>query len=132
MNILLVEDSEPTGRTLSEIMEALGHHIQWAITGRDALAKVRRIRFDLILLDISLPDIQGCELIPRFKVLQPEVGIVTMTGHNSLELEAKVRKEGIVYYMIKPFDVEILKDILYHISRKRGASKDWGASPQKM
>ncbi len=132
MKVLLVEDSEPTGRTLSEIMGALGHHIQWATTGRDALAEVRRLCFDLILLDISLPDIQGYELIPHFKAMQPDVGIVTMTGHNSLELEAKVRKEGVVYYMIKPFEVEILKDILNHISIKREHQKIEGESSEKM
>jgi len=119
MNILLVEDNEPMGKTLSEILLAWGHHVRWVKIGKDALLEARRNSYDLILLDISLPDIQGYELIPSFNALQPEVGIVTMTGHNSMDLEVKVRKEGIVYYMIKPFDLRILKDILKHVSGKR-------------
>ena len=118
MNILLVEDDDFVARPISEIVVRWGHHIQWSHTGKGALEKMRRTPFDLILLDIFLPDVHGHELIHALKEIRPQVGIVTMTGNNSRELESKVRKEGIIYYMIKPFQMTILKEILDHVSKR--------------
>ncbi len=130
MVILMVEDSKPLGQTLWEVMEHWGYDVRWALTGEDALGEVRRAPFDLIILDISLPDIQGHELIPSLKSIQPETGIVTMTGHNSRELEAKVRREGILYYMVKPFELKMLKEILDHVSSRKRHGEAW-KSPRR-
>jgi len=52
------------------------------------------------------------------KAIRPEIRIVTLTGYNSRELEMKIRKQGIIYYMIKPIDTKILKALVDHISQK--------------
>jgi len=122
MNILVVEDENSIARLISEILETRGHRVQRSGTGSDALEKTRRTDVDLILLDISLPDIQGHELIPVFKEWQPQVEIVAMTGSNSRELEAAVRREGIIYYMIKPFELKVLKEVVDHVSKRRKSS----------
>jgi len=119
MNILVVEDEDSVANLISEILAVWGHQVQQSGTGSDALEKVRRTDVDLILLDISLPDIQGHELIPFFKAFQPHVGIVAMTGSNSRELESKVRREGVIYYMIKPFELKALKEVVDHVSKRR-------------
>jgi len=119
MNILVVEDEDSVANLISEILVIWGHQVQQSGTGSDALEKVRRTDVDLILLDISLPDIQGHELIPFFKASQPHVGIVAMTGSNSRELESKVRREGVIYYMIKPFELKALKEVVDHVSKRR-------------
>jgi DNA-binding response OmpR family regulator len=119
MNILVVEDEDSVAKLISEILGMWGHQVQRSATGCDALEKVRQTDVDLILLDISLPDIQGHELIPFFKASQPLAGIVTMTGSNSRDLEATVRKEGIAYYMIKPFELKVLKEVVDHVSKRR-------------
>ncbi|MFO7600264.1 MAG: response regulator [Candidatus Desulfacyla sp.] len=119
MNILVVEDENSVANLISEILAIWGHQVERSATGSDALEKVRRTDVDLILLDISLPDIQGHELIPFFKASQPQVGIVAMTGSNSRELESKVRREGVIYYMIKPFELKALKEVVDHVSKRR-------------
>jgi len=119
MNILLVEDEVSVSRVIGKEIEALGHSVNTAYTGQDALKKVTKNRFDLILLDIYLPDCRGDELIPKFKEAQPDIGIISMTGYNTKELELEVRKKGILYYMVKPFRIEEMKEILDHISKKR-------------
>jgi response regulator of citrate/malate metabolism len=83
------------------------------------LAKVRKKIFDLVLLDLSLPDTRPQTLILKLKEFQPEIGIVTMTASNSKELENEIRTLGIIYYMSKPVDEEALKEILDHSSRKK-------------
>ncbi|MBW1717458.1 MAG: response regulator, partial [Deltaproteobacteria bacterium] len=118
MDILVVEDNVHCIQAIGGIIARLGYNVENADTCKEALEKVRQERFDLILLDIFLPDGKGHQLIPELKELWPEVGIVTMTGHNSRELEMEVRKQGIIYYMIKPFQTEDLKSLLEHLSQK--------------
>jgi len=131
MNILVVEDDDSTAEPIAEIIEAWDHEVEVSGTGEDALKKVRKKQFDLVLLDIFLPDIEGHELIPQFKKLCPETGIVTMTGYNSRELELEVRKQGVLYYMIKPFEIGDLRSLLDHISKKRSTSQSQGKGGDK-
>lgn len=119
MNILIVDDDDAVARFIGSFVEKLGHCAEKASNGQEALTMFNENKFDLVLLDILLPDIKGYELIPEFKKLHPDVGVVTMTGYNSRDLERRVRRQGIMYYMIKPFEPESLKSVLNHISKKR-------------
>jgi DNA-binding response OmpR family regulator len=120
MNVLLVEDDPALVKTLSQAMTMWGCHVYLARTGQDALKEARRNPINLILLDVTLPDIEGYKLIASFKAIEPKAGIITMTAHSSRDLEAKVRKEGIIYYLIKPFGLKVLKEILDHNSKRNG------------
>jgi len=116
MNILIVEDDIDVSSVLKETIQNWGYSAENADTCKDAMDRVKQKRFDLILLDIFLPDGKGHRLIPQFKELWPDIGIVTMTGYNTRELEMDVREQGILYYMVKPFEIKSLKELLDHIS----------------
>ena len=73
------------------------------------------VAFDMIARYL---DYKGYDLIPKFKSTDPEINIITMTGHNSRKLEQKVRKQGILYYMVKPIETKNLKLLLDHIKIK--------------
>lgn len=118
MHILLVEDDVSVAKVIKQKVENLDHRVETAYTGQDALKKVRKKRFDLMLLDIFLPDCRGHELIPKFKEARPELGIVTMTDYNTRELELEVRQQGILYYLVKPFSGKEMEDLLDHIAKK--------------
>lgn len=128
MNILLVESDHSTAEGILGALGAWGHKAQWSVTGADALERVKQRHFDLILMDIFLPDIHGYELIPKLKKIQPEVKIVTMTESNSRELELQVRKQGIIYYMVKPFSIKIIEEILHHILLENENTRKMGAA----
>jgi DNA-binding NtrC family response regulator len=119
MNILIVEDDLSTAEAMTESMETWGHQVEISIIGKDALAKIKEKKFELVLLDIFLPDCKGHDLIPQFKEMHRDIGIVTMTGYNSRELELEVRQQGIHYFLTKPVQTKILKEIVDHISKKR-------------
>ena len=118
MNILIVEDDIDVSSVLTETIQHWGYSTENADTCKDALGKVKQKRFDLILLDIFLPYGKGHRLIPQFKELWPDVGIVIMTGYNTREMEREVREQEIIYYMVKPFETKSLKELLDHISHK--------------
>ena len=119
MDILIVEDDVFTAESISEIIRRKAHRSETAGTGKEAVERIKKKRFDLVLLDIFLPDCNGYELIPQFKELWPGISIVAMTGYNNRELELKVRNQGINYYMIKPFKLAEVTGMLDHISKKK-------------
>jgi DNA-binding NtrC family response regulator len=123
VKILVVEDDVELAQAIRERLEGWGYPTEWSGTGKDALQKVRQEKYELILLDIFLPDIKGYVLIPQFKEVWPEIGIITMTGYNSRDLEKEVRKQGVLYYMIKPVNTNDLRKLLDHVAEKRGCSK---------
>ncbi len=118
MKVLIVEDDIALSAVITDAVRSWGYAAEEADTGRDALNKMIHRSFDLILLDIFLPDTKGHLLIPEIKKIWPHSNIISMTGYNSRELEKEVRKQGVIYYMIKPFDIDQLRSILDHMNTK--------------
>ncbi len=121
MNILIIQQISPAAELLAEAITSWGHKTSWSETGEDALRRTRRRNYDLVIMDVFLPDMRGDELIRQIKELRPEAAIVAMTDNNSRELELTVRKEGVIYYMVRPFRLTIFKHILDHTMRKKQA-----------
>ncbi len=122
MEILVVDDDVIIALTLVKAIKKWGFQGTYVETGAAALEEIRKNKFDLVLLDIFLPDYKGYELIPHFKKQWPEIDIITMTGYNSRELEKEVRRYGILYYMFKPLSFEQLKSIIEHVVSKKSSS----------
>ena len=133
MDVLVVENDLSTLSYIVELIQSWGHRAEKSETGHSALGKVTKHTFDLILVDISLPDMASQDLIVKLKELRPEIGIVTMTGTSNKELEKEIRTLGIIYYMSKPVSKKVLKEILDHISlKKKGMiGDDYFKGPEK-
>lgn len=115
MNILIVEDDKQVILTITKLIERLGYQADTAETGEDAVKKVKEKSFDLIILDVYLPDTDAFQLIPMLGKVHPKLKIVAMTGYDTAELENKIRKLGVLHYIRKPFTSNELKTLLMHI-----------------
>ena len=118
MDILIIDDFFTAGAVKKNI-EKLVRSIETANSAEDALLKVKHNKFDLVLLNISSKVFDGCELIQQVKSICPDIKIVTMTDRNSRELELKIRKQGVLFYMITPFNKKVLEDIVDYISSSK-------------
>ena len=118
MNVLVAEDDTALASTIVQRVQRWGYMADLSTTGGETIDKISKNTFDLILLDIFLPDTTAHDLIPKIKEFQPGIGIVTMTGYNSGKLEREIREKGIIYYLLKPFNSHEVKEILDHISNK--------------
>ncbi len=119
MEILIIGKNIVSTEWIAHFAETCGHQVDFVSTGKDALRKADAKSFDLVLLDISLPDTKGYDLIPELKRTWPEPKVIAMTDSNSRELELKVRKQGVIYYMIKPVNTACLEKIIKYISDKK-------------
>jgi PAS domain S-box-containing protein len=104
--ILVVDDNESLRRTLDLILIKNGYEVDTANCGCDAIEKVRSINYNVVLLDLKLPDIDGTELLNRFTELNPDMAVIIMTGHASIESAVKALKCDVEGYITKPVEMD--------------------------
>lgn len=106
MKLLIVDDEESFRHHLSNLFERRGYHVFEAQNAGEAINLARKTRFDVVLLDIVLPDMDGIEVLKNFKRLYPDVQVIIMTGNATVENAIASMKLGAYDYLIKPFDIE--------------------------
>lgn len=119
MNVLVADKDVALLSHIVSLIRNWGYDAEGSETGLETLEKVKESPFDLVLLDMTMPDMTAQELIAKVKELRPDTGIVTMTGTNADGLENEIRTLGIVYYMLKPVGEKVLKQIIDHIARRK-------------
>ena len=112
--VFLVED-EPDIRMMARFMlEGAGHAVHEAGTGQEAIAALARTPFDVLVLDIRLPDMDGWEVLRHVRAQEglADVPVLVMSAHSSGETRARARVEGCDGYLVKPFrEGELLASI---------------------
>jgi DNA-binding response OmpR family regulator len=117
--LLVVEDDEIIGSALHSSLRAQGdYEVEWQRTGRGALAEAARTPFDLVLLDLGLPDVDGVEVCRRIRLQQPATVLVMLTARTD-EMEIVVGLEaGADDYLTKPVRLaELLARVRAHLRR---------------
>ncbi len=105
-SILVVDDEVTITGGLELLLSEHGYDVIVASTAAEAEALLARRWFDLVFLDLRLPDADGIELLEHIKHTAPEVEVVLMTAHGSLEITIEAIKRGAFYYIEKPFAFE--------------------------
>jgi DNA-binding response OmpR family regulator len=100
--ILVVDDEEAPRRSLAEILRLEGCQVLSAADGEEAIKLIRRESFDLILLDLKMPGMDGLEVLRLATQITPETQIVLLTAHGSLESAIEALRYGAHDYLLKP------------------------------
>lgn len=120
--LLLVEDDPTMGPLLASALTANGHEVSWQRTGASALAQSAIQEFDLVLLDLGLPDVDGVDLCRQLKQRRPQCIVVMLTARKE-EMDVIVGLEsGADDYLMKPFRLtELLARLRAHLRRATSA-----------
>lgn len=105
-SILIVDDDVSTCRSLRLIFKKKGYETETAQTGRDALEKIQKRFFNVALLDIRLPDMEGIELQAPLKKMHPDMALIIVTGYASLKTAVQALNNGASGYITKPLDMD--------------------------
>jgi DNA-binding NtrC family response regulator len=107
-SILVIDDEAAIRETLKEILEYEKYDVTLAEDGAKGLQLLQKNNFDVILSDVKMPGIDGMELLDRVQALAPDVPIVMISGHGSVEMAIEATKKGAYDFITKPPDLNRL------------------------
>jgi CheY-like chemotaxis protein/anti-anti-sigma regulatory factor len=107
--LLVVDDEESVRVTTAAILEQEGYHVETASDGTEALQKVSRGSFDLVLTDLRMEDMDGITLLHELQTKHPNVVTIVLTGYATIESSIDALRQGVYDYLVKPCVVDDLK-----------------------
>src|SRR4029453_1402952 len=112
--ILVVEDDAVFVRPLQRTLESEGYEVRAVTSGEAALDRLREEDFDLVVPDKRLPKMDGMEVVRQIKGGHPDVAVVVMTAHATIESAVEALRLGAVDYLLKPFDLTDAVVVIRH------------------
>jgi DNA-binding NtrC family response regulator len=110
IKILAIDDDETVLKLYQRLLADLGHPVVVARTGAQALEIINKENVDLVILDLKLPDVHGCELLGQIKEKLNNAPVIIVTAHPTLESSIEsIRAGGVYDYIIKPFASDALQ-----------------------
>jgi DNA-binding NtrC family response regulator len=103
IHLLIVEDEDPLRQTMQRRLQRADLLVTAAASGEEALTAAATARWDVAVLDLHLPGMNGLELLARLKERQPELEAILLTAHASIETAIQAMKQGAYDYLTKPF-----------------------------
>jgi len=118
--VLLVDDDINLAELLKPALEAEGWTVELAFNGKDGLQLMQNFRYDLVLLDWQMPDMQGIEVLERYRADGGDMAVIFLTGRREIEHKESGLDTGADDYLTKPFDVRELMARMRSMQRRAG------------
>ena len=117
--VLLIDDEEEFLSALSERMEIRGMDVKTASSADMAVAALDNNEYDAIVLDLQMPEMDGIEMLKAIKVRHPDMQVILLTGHATVEAGIQAMKLGAMDFMEKPADIESLTEKIKKAQAKK-------------
>lgn len=108
--VLLVDDEERFRTTTGRLLAVRGFKVGTAASGPEALEELERNPYDVVVLDIRMPGMSGIEALAEIKRRRPEVEVLILTGHASVDAAVEIMRLGGCEYLLKPCSMDELVD----------------------
>ncbi len=112
VRILIVDDEDELVSALVERLNLRGFQAEGVTTGAEALTRLAETPFDVVLLDVKMPELGGLEVIKKIKEERPNLEVILLTGHSSAQDAEKGKMLGAFDYLMKPVKIDDLIRIL--------------------
>lgn len=106
--ILIIDDEQPIRKALKEILEYEKYEIEEAKSGIEGLEKIQENKYDIVLCDIKMPQMDGIETLEKIMEFNPEIPVVMITGHGNVETAVEALRKGAYDFIEKPLDMNRL------------------------
>lgn len=111
-DILIVDDEIGVCQTIKDILEEEEYRVYLSQNGIDAIEKIKNNFFNVVIIDINLPDISGLEILKTIRALSLDIYSIMLTAAATIENSIKALNQGAYAYIVKPFQVELLKETI--------------------
>jgi DNA-binding NtrC family response regulator len=122
--ILFVDDDSAIRSIVNKYLSKEGYQVSLAESGIEALKLLKDGKFDIVFTDFKMPGINGIELLARIKEYSPEIEVIIVTGHGTLDSAIKAMKIGSYDYLQKPFKLDLLKIIIDRIIEEKKIKRE--------
>ncbi len=112
--ILIVDDEESVRKSLADVMRDEGYEVVTAASGKEGVELLMESQPALALLDIAMPEMDGIETLRRFRDIRPDMPVIMVTGHGTIETAVKTTKMGAYDFMVKPPELAHLTLVVRH------------------
>lgn len=123
--ILIVDDDENIRKVLMAILEDKGYDMEAVGTAREAIKRIEKKFYNLALIDIRLPDMEGIDLLMKIRDTTPRMRKVIITGYPTLQNAVDAVNRGADAYIMKPFDVERMLSTIREQLKKQEQEKKY-------
>ena len=123
MRILLVEDTHDVGEAISRRFETIGHTVDWETDGMAALEILTFTEFDLVILDVMLPGLDGFQILRRLRDASNAVPVLMLTARSEVDDRVSALDLGADDYLVKPFDFRELEARVRVLMRRRSGGE---------
>jgi len=117
--VLLIDDEKEFVETLAERMKARGMDVSTSTSPIDALKKAENESYDAIVLDLMMPEMDGLETLAALKDKNPDLQIILLTGHATVEKGIEAMKMGAMDFLEKPIDLKVLSEKIKKAQAKK-------------
>ena len=111
-NILIIDDEAIALSNMSHVLIKEGYDVTTCKDGESGLQALRNTRFDLVLTDLHMPGIDGMDVLQHVHVMMPEIPVIMITGHATLDSAVEAMKRGAYHYISKPFRLDEAREIV--------------------
>ena len=123
-SILVIDDQEGIRKSFSAILEKEGYEVDAVATGQEAIKRSKSRFYNLALVDLRLPDMDGIQLLTTMRDTSPKMVKIIVTGYPSMENAIEAVNRGADAYIVKPFTMEtLLRTIEEHLRKQKEAVK---------
>lgn len=124
MDILIIDDEKNIGVAIKGILEDEGHRCEFCLNFADGFKRLKEKMFDIVFLDIWLPDTDGVEGLREIKRFFPEVEVVMISGHGTIETAVETIRYGAYDFLEKPLSLDRITLLVKHLGEKLKILKD--------
>ena len=114
--VLVIDDEQVICDACQLILSEQGCKVEHRLTGTAGLIAIEQGDFDIVLLDLKLPDIDGMEILKSVRKEKPGLGVILITGYSNISIAVEAMKHGATDYLAKPFSEDELVAAVGHVS----------------
>lgn len=122
--ILLVDDEEQFVQALSERLALRGYDVTTSLSGEDAAEKVKHYNYEVVILDVAMPGLDGVDTLREVKKLKPLTEVIMLTGHATVETAIEGMKLGAIDYLVKPCETEDLVNKINKAQQRKAEQEE--------
>ena len=124
IKVLIVDDERRFRHTISATLAKRGFEVKAVGRGKEAIKEVWREEFDVVVLDIRMPGMNGHEALRNIKAIRPNVEVIMLTGHGNVNSALEGWRDNVFTYLTKPCDVDTLAEMISCAFANKRSVKD--------